>query len=496
MPVVYLSELKRPAMRQIILLCALAIAANASAQNTRKLTLYFDTDKHDLTEVHQRQLTNFLSLLPKADDVRFTVYGHTDDVASNDYNEALSLRRGNSVRTFLVTRSVTQESIEVSAFGETKLVADANEDLSRSKSRRVEVIATWEIPVKPEGIEVLYEQLKNKPQEFCIKRDRDTILRSASGTIFRYTAGSMAIPKGQLLCDCVTLKLLEVNDKASMITQNTPTVSGGRMLITGGMFRVEAEMCGVATSMRPGYDLGVLLPATERSEDMMVFYANEDESGNLDWGLGSNPQSTTYFEADTIIDWIGGWEYRRGTYRTCPLFWCRLNRLFGFNDLGKVNFYRQRVRWDDSLYSSLTVSFGDYNGEMLQGALQAGFAYQAFSIPRLGWINCDRISATPQTRLMSFQVTTPGDAYHDVRIVFKDINSIMMGYRNEDHFSFERIPKNEEIVIVALRFVDDKPALAMISANTSDGKVEVVDYELIPSLTVLRQKLAVLNQDA
>lgn len=483
-------------MRHVPLLIAVAIATNASAQNVRKLTLYFDTDKHELTEVHERQLSTFLSLLPKDAVIDFNVYGYTDDIASNAYNEALSLRRGNSVRTFLAGKRIPAERVKLSAFGETKLVADADEDMGRTKSRRVEVLASWSAPERPKGIEVLYEQLKEKPQEFCIKRDRDTILKSGSGSIFRYTAGSLNIPKGQLLCDCVTLKLWEVNDKAAMITQNTPTVSSGRMLITGGMFRLEAEMCGVATSLKPGYDLGVMLPAAERQDDMMVFYASDEGSGNLDWDLGSNPQNTSYFEADSMIQWIGGWEYTTRTHWHCPLLWCGINRFFGKDDPGESHTFHHRTRWNDSLYSRIAASFGAYKGELLKRALQAEFAYQAFSIPRLGWINCDRFYNTFEDRLMSFKVNTPGDDHHDVRIVFKDINSIMMGYRMGDHFTFDRIPRNEEIVIVALRFIDDKPALALLNVNTSDERVDVVDYEAITSLAMLRQKLAVLNGDA
>ena len=94
---------------------------------------------------------------------------------------------------------------------------------------------------------------------------------------------------------------------------------------------------------------------------------------------------------------------------------------------------------------------------------------------------------------MTFRVFTPADGVHDVRIVFNDINSVMRGYVEGDHFRFDNIPRNQDITVVALRFKSGKPALAMIKTNTSNLQVKDPTYTEVASLDELKQKLSVLN---
>ena len=73
------------------------------------------------------------------------VQGHTDSKGTDEYNEKLSLRRANEVKTFLIKmKSIAESRIVVKTFGE-KVPAVANElpngeddPEGRARNRRVE----------------------------------------------------------------------------------------------------------------------------------------------------------------------------------------------------------------------------------------------------------------------------------------------------------------------------------------------------------------------
>ncbi|MEO0960151.1 MAG: OmpA family protein, partial [Pseudomonadota bacterium] len=57
--------------------------------------------------------------------IRFRVYGHTDKVGSNAYNQRLGLRRAQAAVRYLVSRGVPRNKLEaVASFGETRPLVD------------------------------------------------------------------------------------------------------------------------------------------------------------------------------------------------------------------------------------------------------------------------------------------------------------------------------------------------------------------------------------
>ncbi len=68
------------------------------------------------------------------------IEGHTDNVGSDDYNQGLSQRRADSVKSFLVQQGISSERIAASGKGEHQPVADNESAGGRQQNRRVEVI--------------------------------------------------------------------------------------------------------------------------------------------------------------------------------------------------------------------------------------------------------------------------------------------------------------------------------------------------------------------
>lgn len=65
--------------------------------------------------------------------------GHTDSIGSPGYNMALSERRANAVKQYLVRKGVDAKRIETQAYGLTKPIATNSTDAGRALNRRAEV---------------------------------------------------------------------------------------------------------------------------------------------------------------------------------------------------------------------------------------------------------------------------------------------------------------------------------------------------------------------
>lgn len=68
------------------------------------------------------------------------IEGHTDSVGSDDYNQGLSQRRADAVRSFLMQQGIGADRIVASGKGEHQPVADNVSEGGRQQNRRVEVI--------------------------------------------------------------------------------------------------------------------------------------------------------------------------------------------------------------------------------------------------------------------------------------------------------------------------------------------------------------------
>ena len=71
--------------------------------------------------------------------VDIDVIGHTDSDGSEEYNQALSIRRANAVKDFMVSEGIDASIIDVSGKGELSPIADNRTREGRALNRRVEI---------------------------------------------------------------------------------------------------------------------------------------------------------------------------------------------------------------------------------------------------------------------------------------------------------------------------------------------------------------------
>lgn len=100
----------------------------------------FETGKWELLPHGKNTLLNVVELLKSYPDNKIVVEGHTDSVGSEEYNMKLSYNRANAVKNFLVENGISEERIELKAYGETKPIASNKTKTGRALNRRVEIL--------------------------------------------------------------------------------------------------------------------------------------------------------------------------------------------------------------------------------------------------------------------------------------------------------------------------------------------------------------------
>jgi OOP family OmpA-OmpF porin len=100
---------------------------------------FFDFDKAVLMP---EGIAKLADLAGKVGGVNLEVViavGHTDSVGSAGYNQALSVRRAEAVKAFLVSNGIESSRVYTEGKGLTQPVADNATREGRAKNRRVEV---------------------------------------------------------------------------------------------------------------------------------------------------------------------------------------------------------------------------------------------------------------------------------------------------------------------------------------------------------------------
>lgn len=104
----------------------------------------FDFDKAIVKPEGKAGLDDLLRKLEGMNTEAMITVGHTDSIGSAEYNQKLSLRRAEAVKSYLVSKGVDASRIFVEGKGEAQPVADNKTAAGRAKNRRVtvEVVGT------------------------------------------------------------------------------------------------------------------------------------------------------------------------------------------------------------------------------------------------------------------------------------------------------------------------------------------------------------------
>lgn len=104
--------------------------------------ILFATGKSELNTTSKSSLLKFVESLKNTPETDITIYGHTDNTGSREFNEKLSLQRAVSVAGFLNTNGVEMKRMTTEGKAWDVPVGDNNTVAGRALNRRVEVYIT------------------------------------------------------------------------------------------------------------------------------------------------------------------------------------------------------------------------------------------------------------------------------------------------------------------------------------------------------------------
>lgn len=99
----------------------------------------FDFDKATIRPENRELLSRLAGILLASHGFSLYVYGYTDDVGTEEYNQALSERRAQAVRDYLVHAGLPSEIVSAKGFGKSSPRVRSKSAEAREKNRRVEV---------------------------------------------------------------------------------------------------------------------------------------------------------------------------------------------------------------------------------------------------------------------------------------------------------------------------------------------------------------------
>jgi outer membrane protein OmpA-like peptidoglycan-associated protein len=100
----------------------------------------FTSGKADLKPGATGPLSKLAAFLDKYPDRSVAIQGYTDSMGSDDYNQGLSERRAESVKSYLTGQGIGASRLVASGKGRSDPVADNDSAAGRQQNRRVEVV--------------------------------------------------------------------------------------------------------------------------------------------------------------------------------------------------------------------------------------------------------------------------------------------------------------------------------------------------------------------
>lgn len=115
-------------------------ALEAQPKPSVVFTIHFRSGSTQPTGQSLRLIPEILDAIKSRKTNHVQVIGHTDTVASSEYNRNLSRLRAKSVAEILISKGVDRTILEIEFYGEEKLFVETPDDVTEPRNRRVEII--------------------------------------------------------------------------------------------------------------------------------------------------------------------------------------------------------------------------------------------------------------------------------------------------------------------------------------------------------------------
>jgi outer membrane protein OmpA-like peptidoglycan-associated protein len=105
----------------------------------------FDSGQYTLRPLAREKLAKISGIVLAYPTLLLAVEGNTDSVGTEEFNQTLSEKRAESVRTYLTRQGVPEGSTTAAGFGKSRPIASNDTSDGRQQNRRVELIVSGEV---------------------------------------------------------------------------------------------------------------------------------------------------------------------------------------------------------------------------------------------------------------------------------------------------------------------------------------------------------------
>ena len=149
-------------------------------------TINFAFNSADLSDESRAILQKQANFIRQFPEVRFRVFGHTDKVGSNGYNQRLGLRRAQAAVAYLTSLGISRSRLEaVVSYGETRPIIATNEAEVRNRRTVTEVsgfVKSHPLVLNGKYAAIIFREYVNSAQPVPQTRTQSGAGGTASGT--------------------------------------------------------------------------------------------------------------------------------------------------------------------------------------------------------------------------------------------------------------------------------------------------------------------------
>lgn len=431
------------------------LSFSVQAQN-QKETVLFDYDRYILTADAQSKLDAVLSKMILSDLQSVVLNGNTDADGNSNYNVTLSKNRANTVADYLITKGIPSEKIRRSFEGENKPVAENESNSGKQQNRRVEITFAF---TEKNYTNTVYEQFPKEIQPFTAKSNEVISITGKEGTVIRIPKNALVKSNGKYAVGKIDIELQEFYKKSDVLKANLHTMSDGKMLESGGMIYIKATAKGETLQLKKGAEMDISFASKNKPDNMEVFYGYPKKDKSIDWNTNSE-----LAEEDDVIETSGTAIYTI-TYWNGNVV----------SDTLKDGITTRRFKRDDADTKKVAL----IDNTILKSS-------------KLGWINCDRFYDVKDKTNLAVAIDLKYKP--EIRLVFKDINSIMAGYLNADkQLVFANVPVGRKATLLAFSYVNDEAYISIKDVVIDKGGIVALDLRKT-GMEELKTELEKLNE--
>ncbi|MEM8887352.1 MAG: OmpA family protein, partial [Bacteroidota bacterium] len=434
-------------MRKILLLvgflhltCSFAIAQNKLDH------IYFKTASSQLSSDAKKNLNRFIQSFDPSTSAYIEVVGHTDNIGTETYNEALALRRAESVRDYFLGKGLDADKILIKTFGESQPLVSNREEKGRMQNRRVSFafgdgsfawlkvgqshseellsgleflgeVAPYEYNEREIAMREFAASLAPDPQNFWIKYGRETRIKTKNGVVIFVPNNVFETISGERPIDRPRIEIREFVNRSDMMMMGLDTYSPYGILESGGMFQILAFSGNEPLKLKEGRKIEIHIPTLEVKEGMGLFTTEISPPGNNnllnDWvfdSLGTIPDQSR----------IGSVEHK---------WWVNQKESEG-PGISETDESIVEI-WGDTLWQEGQATIIDKTYRVRKNRPEMKYLinpqrpnFYRITSGRLGWINCDRFRGDmrPKTEVLA---KMEDERPMIINFIFKNINSVM-----------------------------------------------------------------------